>query len=165
MGDKPMSDVTDSIMVVLHNPKQIFTMLVNGAAELYPGWACTCDGETADTRDIAKPSALGHSTFGIVLCPDNHDIDTVLDDDQCVQVSRTGSGNVVKAVAKLNYSAKMGDRMSNTGAANDGYLIPTVEILAGSATLFTHILQHAGVAYHDYASLGSQQPFDLEQSG
>jgi len=147
----------------IHPPE---TLRVDGAAEVYPGFALTSEGHTFP--DVAKPDAAGDSVTGVAGLLENQDIDTVYADDAEIPVYLCGSGAIVWCYHGLNDgSIVKGDILCASAGNDTGYVRPFSKALhdvvdAGSAggptVLATQILclfTLMGRAMETHASTGT----------
>ena len=153
----------------IHPPE---TLRVNGAAEVYPGYAITSTGNTFP--DVAKPDDLADSACGCAGLLENQDIDTVYADDAEIPVYFTGSGAIVRMYHALNGgSIVFGDILVTQAVDDTGYVEPLSKALndviaAGAAmgptvlaTQINCLFSLIGRAMETHASTGTTTPIKV----
>lgn len=121
MAKLDMKDYTSKILVEApRSASGLQTFIVDGASELRPGYACTNIDHAAGY--IGKPDAADEGTVGIVLDNPHQDIDAYFPDGEVVTVAMCRSGAVAWGYSKSGETYTAGQRLENSGAANDGYI-------------------------------------------
>lgn len=151
----------------IHPP---ITLRVNGAAEVFPGYAVTCTGHTYP--DCGKPDAIRESVIGVAGLLENQDIGVVYADDAEIPVYLCGSGAMVKMYhAKNGGSVVAGDLMVAQAEDDTGFVEPltkamgdaiaALEVATVVATQITHIFSLVGRALETHASTGTTTPIKV----
>ena len=149
------------------------TMRANGA-EIYPGHAVTCQGET--WPDVCLPDAISDSCFGIAGVPEGGDVDTVIADNDEFRVYLTGGGAIVYGFhqgAAGGGSIVAGEILISMGDSATGLLRPLRKGLASLAadytstvlaTAITKLFALVGRAQETHASATANTPIQVRLS-
>lgn len=171
MATTAMSGYTRRIAVYTPT-KGSKTMRANGA-EIFPGHAVTCTGET--WPDVCLPDAISDSCFGIAGVPEGGDIDIVIADNDEFRVYLTGSGAIVYGFHKGASGGDIvaGDILVADGTSANGLLIPLNDAIQDVvadhtstvlATVITKLFALVGRAMETHASATANTPIQVRLS-
>lgn len=152
------------ILVRAGHPWGKVTRKTNGA-DIYPGMPVTETGETFP--DVAKCAAAGDTVLGVVECPPDCDVDTVIPNDKTVEVYLKKSANIVRMWhAGVNGgSVVAGDIVYSLSSGGEGHIEPMYKhaAYAGDATLLATFMAHdyVGISYETHASNTANVPIKV----